>query len=217
MNYGERLASWYLRLNGFIPMPDFVLHRLAPSDTPDNSAAHNADVDLLAVRFPYVHEEIGGQPDDWDLKHLRDLLLSEGEDRPRPSAVIAEVKTGESSPWPDQGRLERSIRRLGLFPAQQARQVAAALMPDRQSRRAPPPTPFRHPLGVLGTLLVCPEAQADNLRRRYTHVVSLEHCDRFLRNRMTAYSEQKYSGRLFFADELIQYLAWRARIDVTAE
>lgn len=59
MNYGEILAFWYLRLNGFIVMRDFVLHR-GPSR---NQAS---DIDLLAVRLPYAYERIGGQPCDLD-------------------------------------------------------------------------------------------------------------------------------------------------------
>ena len=31
MNFGESLAYWYFRLNGFIPLTNFVLHR---PDTP---------------------------------------------------------------------------------------------------------------------------------------------------------------------------------------
>jgi hypothetical protein len=56
MNYGETLTYWYLRLNGFIPMRNFVLHRA----NIEGQAA--ADTDLLAVRFPHVYEEIGGNP-----------------------------------------------------------------------------------------------------------------------------------------------------------
>ncbi|WP_221088244.1 hypothetical protein [Deinococcus aquaedulcis] len=209
MNYGERLASWYLRLNGFIPMPDFVLHRLVPQDTPGNSAAHHADVDLLAVRFPFVHEEIGGQTEDWDREHLQELLSED-----RPSAVIVEVKTGDQKPWPDEGRLERSVQRIGLVPRHQANQVAAALMPIRRDRRAAPPQAVHDQRAVIGTLLVCPNAQARTLRRRYTHVISLEHCDQFIQARMAKYRNYKHPGRLFFPDELIQYLAWKAGLEV---
>ncbi len=61
MNYSETLAYWYLRLNGFIPLRNFVLHPLRGAE---NKQA--ADSDLLAVRFPHVYEETGGQPNDWD-------------------------------------------------------------------------------------------------------------------------------------------------------
>ena len=48
MNFGETLAYWYLRLNGFIPMRNFVLHRAGIQ------APQSADTDLLAIRFPGV-------------------------------------------------------------------------------------------------------------------------------------------------------------------
>jgi hypothetical protein len=63
-NYGEAWAYWYLRLNGFFPLGNFVVHK-------DSVVRHRADVDLLGVRPPHVFEEVGGQQDDWDpaLKH----------------------------------------------------------------------------------------------------------------------------------------------------
>src|SRR5258706_8881760 len=87
MNYGETLAYWYLRLNGFIPMRNFVLHPLRGAE---NKQA--ADSDLLAVRFPHVYEEIGGQPNDWDdrLKDWGFLLEKEL------IGLIVEVKTSKN-------------------------------------------------------------------------------------------------------------------------
>ena len=58
MNYGETLAYWYLRFNGFFLIQNFVLHPLADGEGSDKQAA---DIVLLAVRFPYVYEETGGQ------------------------------------------------------------------------------------------------------------------------------------------------------------
>lgn len=85
MNYGETIAYWYFRLNGFVPMTNLVLHE------PDNDTQYKSDSDLLAVRFPYVFEEIGGRPEDWDnerfnhwgLDHLHSTVI-----------VFCEVKTG---------------------------------------------------------------------------------------------------------------------------
>lgn len=57
-NYGEELAYWYLRLNGFFTINNFVLHH--------NREGRTSDADILAVRFPYVYEEVGGRDEDWD-------------------------------------------------------------------------------------------------------------------------------------------------------
>src|SRR2546421_2682459 len=47
----EQLAYWYLRLNGFLSIPNFVVH-------PDEGRRQRTDVDLLAVRFPYRSENL---------------------------------------------------------------------------------------------------------------------------------------------------------------
>jgi hypothetical protein len=82
-NYGESLAYWYFRLNGFIPMTDFVLH--------GDGEMKASDWDLLAVRFPHVWETVGGQEDDWDA----DLLRTLGHDGRQILGVFVQVKTGE--------------------------------------------------------------------------------------------------------------------------
>ena len=92
MNYGETLAYWYLRLNGFFPLRNFVLHRLQQQ----NGTRENADVDLLAICFPSVHERYGDinvederWDDDWDnnlLEHLPELKTTI-------TGLIVEVKT----------------------------------------------------------------------------------------------------------------------------
>lgn len=81
-NYGEEVAYWYLRLNGFFPIPNFVVHK-------SKSVRHTSDVDLMAIRLPYVFEEVGGKRDDWDLV-LLNLFQPD-----LPVGVVCEVKTGE--------------------------------------------------------------------------------------------------------------------------
>lgn len=58
MNYGEELAYWYFRLNGFFPLLNYVIHRCHDVD-------YSSDCDLLALRCPNVFEEKGGQEQDW--------------------------------------------------------------------------------------------------------------------------------------------------------
>lgn len=76
------------------------------------------------------------------------------------------------------------------------------------------PQPFRHDLGIIGTILICPEKTRmyPHMRRRYTRVISLEHCEEFIKLRFENYSTQKTASRLMFPDELIQYLAWKSGI-----
>lgn len=46
----EELVEWYLRLNGYFIIPNFILHPLFPG------RSQRTEIDLLAVRFPYQRE-----------------------------------------------------------------------------------------------------------------------------------------------------------------
>ena len=81
MNYGEEYAFWYLRLNGFFPILNFVIHR-------SKGIKHSSDCDVLGVRPPHVYEKIGGQTHDWD-KELTSIINFD-----KTVGVICEVKTG---------------------------------------------------------------------------------------------------------------------------
>ena len=45
----EQLAYWYLRLNGFLTIQNFIVH-------PDSGSEQRTDADVLGVRFPYRAE-----------------------------------------------------------------------------------------------------------------------------------------------------------------
>jgi hypothetical protein len=45
----EKLAYWYLRLNGFLTITNFIVH-------PDFGRSQRTDVDILGCRFPYRQE-----------------------------------------------------------------------------------------------------------------------------------------------------------------
>ncbi len=105
MNKSERLAYWYLRLNGFLLLEDFVIH-------PDTGPNQRTDADLLGVRFAHRREN-----------HLYPMI-----DDPRvsrsatfASVVIAEVKRGEcalNGPWTLESdeNMQRVLRAIGCFP-----------------------------------------------------------------------------------------------------
>lgn len=59
----EKVAYWYLRLNGFLQIENFYIH-------PVRRGSARTDADLLAVRFPYRAERLYDppydiMPDDW--------------------------------------------------------------------------------------------------------------------------------------------------------
>lgn len=187
MNYGETLAHWYLRLNGFFPLRDFVLHRGEGLD-------RTSDCDLLAIRFPHVFEEVGGQADDWDRRRFDEW----GLDLSRPIVVIAQVKTGREQTCRGaftEAKLRRALRRVGLWEAGDVKTCAqklhkVALVSD--------------PKAQIMKLLVAeePQQQLDSYR-----TLPLRDALAFVRQRFDAYRETKRADRLFFHDELIQFLA----------
>ena len=48
----EELVEWYLRLNGYFIIPNYILHPLMPS------GSQRTEIDLLGVRFPYQSEVV---------------------------------------------------------------------------------------------------------------------------------------------------------------
>lgn len=189
MNYGEILAYWYLRFNGFIPMRDFVMHGVT-------NRRRSSDVDLLAVRFPYTREVIGGQPTDLDewFRSVSDVDRS-------CIAVIAEVKTGPSWNRRDveeafsRERLEYALKRLGMFAA-----VDDALRALAGGKV--------HQEGCWTVLKIgFLDRPADS---KLYHARLLSDVDQFVTDRL-ARCDRKYADRLFFQDPLIGYIAWKAR------
>jgi hypothetical protein len=101
MNFGEELAYWYLRLNGFFPLSNFVLHQ--------DGRRKASDCDVLAVRPPFVHEDVGGNPADWD------AWIPADWNGGRTLGVICEVKSGNRpQALFDDYRVRQSVDRLGF-------------------------------------------------------------------------------------------------------
>ncbi|HEV2522123.1 MAG TPA: hypothetical protein VGT24_07045 [Candidatus Acidoferrales bacterium] len=99
MNTLEQLALWYLRLNGYFTMPNFIAH---------GEGGPRTDVDVLGVRFPHSRE----YPDDKDRLQISPQKID---------VVFAEVKTGRcklNGPWKAGGNrqaLEYVLRRTGTI------------------------------------------------------------------------------------------------------
>lgn len=112
----EKLAYWYLRLNGFLSIPNFIVHR-------DTGRGQRTDVDILGVRFPYRVELVRNpMEDDTPFTKFRD----------RPYLVIAEVKLGQcalNGPWTDPAleNMQRVLRAVGAFRDDQIATVADSL------------------------------------------------------------------------------------------
>ena len=184
MNFGEEIAYWYLRFNGFFPLTNFVLHR--------REHANPSDCDLLAVRPPFVTEETGGNPWDWD-PDLQPYWANGCT-----VGVIGEVKSGQVVGdifRPDYVRT--ALKRLGFV--SEEREFEEAL----QAVQRQPSVEIGQSHRVVKVLF----ANHSPGQSRGFHCILLRHARDFIRARLAAYSE-KQSDWVYFNSHLIQYLAW---------
>jgi hypothetical protein len=179
MNYGEEHAYWYLRLNGFFPLQNFVVHRHGGNEL-------RSDVDVLAVRPPLVYEEIGGQQDDWD------QFLAEHVPLDCVLGVVCEVKTGAFTA--DELFARRNLiaatQRLGLLAPAACEAAAENLMmaPSIQLEQ-----------GRIFKLLVSEQPSVGPYLNR-----TIDDIRAFLRSRIERYPHEKFASRHFFPSNLLQ-------------
>ncbi len=124
VNKFEQLALWYLRLNGYLTVPNFVLHR----DTP---GSERTEADVLAVRFPHS-SEVAGRKMETDSNLVRQ--------HEKIDFIIAEVKSGAcdlNGPWIDEKRknMHYVLRWLGMVPQPEVPRVAEDLYRDKVCER----------------------------------------------------------------------------------
>jgi len=65
----EKVAYWYIRLNGFFQIENFVVH-------PERRGGQRTDADLLAIRFPFRAERLFD--DAWRLRNHPNIAVSFG-------------------------------------------------------------------------------------------------------------------------------------------
>jgi hypothetical protein len=123
-NKFEQLALWYLRLNGYLTVPNFILH-------PGTPGSERTDADVLAVRFPYS-SEVAGRNMETDSKLVR-------QDK-KVDFIIAEVKSGVcrlNGPWTNEKleNMQYVLRWLGMVPKSEVFNVAQELYSDKRCER----------------------------------------------------------------------------------
>ncbi len=118
----EDLAHWYLRLNGFFTITNFVVH-------PTRRGSQLTDGDIVGIRFPYRAEFPDGPgADEGIFKRLQD----------HPYFLIAEVKRGVcelNTSWRENHQEKGSallalVQDLGPFPSSKITAVTSALLQD---------------------------------------------------------------------------------------
>lgn len=191
-NYGEVLTYWYLRLNGFVPITNYVLH----GDYQSDNMKYSSDCDLLAVRFPYACEEIGKKELDLD----QDLFEKLGPTENLPIGLIVQVKTGEYTQNDlkksfSKDNLEYAIKRIGFAEKDKASDLAAGLMNCAK---------LIEDDFILAKLAVLGETSS---KQNSFIIKNIPEIDKFIRNRIKKHENTKRADRMFFPDPLIQYLA----------
>lgn len=110
----ENLAYWYLRLNGFLTIPNFIVH-------PEKGNLQRTDIDIIGLRFPF-REELEGMMDDKAFSDYSD----------KPVIVITEVKIGRcvlNGSWrdPQKKNMESVLQAVGAFKKETIEEVAENL------------------------------------------------------------------------------------------
>ncbi|MCX7747332.1 MAG: hypothetical protein N2645_10645 [Clostridia bacterium] len=188
LNYGEELVYWYLRLNGFFLLDNFVLHQSR------SISGRASDTDILAVRFPFVVEETGGNSDDWDsglFSHFGETSII---------GLICEVKTGRSPNIQNlfkPSNIEKAIGRFGFLPdtrvfSDQLSDIAIVTSGQFQ----------------IGKILF--SRKKTSLTTNALHM-KLVDVNRFIKQRFSKYCDRKFEDRMFFPSSLMQYILWEEK------
>lgn len=176
----EQLAYWYLRLNGFLTIVNFVVH-------PDTGSNQRTDVDILGVRFPH-RAELLETP-------MQDDELFTGVNS-KPYIAIAEVKRGMcdlNGPWtrPSDKNMQRVLGAIGAFPQEEIEDLARALYEDgcADSSR-------------FLTLLCLGSVENSEIRKTYPRVpqITWDRVLEFIFTRFMRYLNQKVSHRQWDLD-----------------
>ena len=188
LNYGEEIAYWYLRLNGFFSIENFVIH---PSENVDDPS----DVDIIAVRFPFVYEEVGGQPNDWDTQFFKSFVPD------LPIGLLCEVKTGRNVDVDNLFKPQNvsyAVGRFGFTPHNTTPNYTELVSSVEQKAHT-----VRSDYQIAKVLF----SKKDGLKKndRFFHF-PLSHLIRFLKGRFRKYPKEKYKERMFFSSNMIQYM-----------
>lgn len=181
----EELVLLYLRLNGYLTLGGYLLHRPL-----DEGEGLRTEIDALAVRFPTQREPLHGGP--WS-QQANDPVLVLPADARVVDFVVAEVKTGRRQPrFNDpllkedadaQRNLEDLLSMLGCFGDQEDLHSAGTEI-IRQLRSPPTGRPATYDLKDERTrirFILFWEPQGQQTSNR--HFIGISHVIEFIENR----------------------------------
>lgn len=189
-NFGEELAYWYFRLNGFFLIDDFVLHKA------DLDGNNNADSDLVGIRNPHTYERIGLDDVNDNCPVLNEIIPDLRENQ---VAIICEVKAGTVSPTirlGDRDRIRYVLRRIGTIPLEGIDDVAEELSNKRSGTYD----------GMSIHKIVISNHKIDE--PGFAHI-PLAAVDDFIWTKFTKYYTDKIPAWTYFPSSLMQYFMWR--------
>ncbi|RLI76019.1 hypothetical protein DRO97_01925 [Archaeoglobales archaeon] len=191
LNYGEELAYWYLRLNGFFIISNFVLHT--------ENKTMRGDADLLAIRLPGTVEYIGRREVSFDDEGLFEYI-----DKNKIVGVIAEVKAGFKNSsdklniFTDKNKLKKALHRLGMYEEG-----------DEEDTRY---KKERNGYQVLKVLFKNINSDIDIENDEYL-VIPLHYAEKFIKDRLKENDVEKLGSWVFFPSNLFQLLIWQIKFD----
>jgi len=200
-NFGEELAYWYLRLNGFFLIDNLALHR-ASLVQPDLNNVRDADADIIGIRNPFTVEEIG-------MANAEDIcpkLCEFSDDRilTKTVVVISEVKSGDSEPGEillnREARLRYVVKRTGLFEEDRIAEVTSHLLTNKSYQNEP------DTITILKIIFSQTDLGPENF-----HYLSLSYIEQNIRGKFSKYITNKNPAKLFFPSTLMQYLIWKVK------
>ena len=200
MNYGEELGYWYLRLNGFFVVRNFVMHKNVASRNVDYKSMSTADIDLLALRPPFVSETIGNKfAKD---THWCDLFSKYYADKTgswtRAVALIVEVKTGgvDDLQFFAKDRLKHALRRLGVAKYDASFEQLVAELTEKESVEISDWT--------VAKLLIYPRKEKNLPQGKYLKIDLTEVC-RFIEERLDPSNYPEKGNSFLLPSDLIQF------------
>ena len=184
LNYGEELAYWYLRFNGFFIITNFVLH-YEQENKP-------SDFDLLAIRFPHERKKIKGRTLENDQNLIRKL------NNDKIIGLICEVKTGRKNhpkSLYNETYLLQALDRFGFI------EDNSSYTNELKNRSI---------IDIEGKYQVGKVYIAEGKPKKFGCInISLNTISEFIKKRIKEDIGSKYMDRMRFPSSLLQYIIWQ--------